>query len=182
MSIEASLIVGKEPACNVGDLGLIAGLGRSPGEGMGYPLQYSGLENFHGLYSPWGHKELDVTGWLSLNVHWGICKNHRHKVWLLFPKVNTLRQPGPGPRNEILLGPCKAPDHPSRTYLPQGNHFPEFWNHWCVFLLLSITGTLCKSTSLTLNSENWPISYIHTPESCVFQIISHEKFTSNDET
>ena len=36
---------GKESACNVGDLGLITGLGRSPGEGNGYPLQYSGLEN-----------------------------------------------------------------------------------------------------------------------------------------
>ena len=37
---------GKESVCNVGDLGLIPGLGRSPGEGKGYPLQYSGLENF----------------------------------------------------------------------------------------------------------------------------------------
>ena len=36
---------GKESACNVGDLGLIPGLGRSSGEGKGYPLQYSGLEN-----------------------------------------------------------------------------------------------------------------------------------------
>ena len=36
---------GKESACNVGDLGLIPGLGRSAGEGKGYPLQYSGLEN-----------------------------------------------------------------------------------------------------------------------------------------
>ena len=36
---------GKESACNVRDLGLIPGLGRSPGEGKGYPLQYSGLEN-----------------------------------------------------------------------------------------------------------------------------------------
>ena len=36
---------GKEPFCNVGDLGLIPCLGRSPGEGKGYPLQYSGLEN-----------------------------------------------------------------------------------------------------------------------------------------
>ena len=33
------------PACNVGDQGLIPGLGRSPGESKGYPLQYSGLEN-----------------------------------------------------------------------------------------------------------------------------------------
>ena len=36
---------GKESACNAGDLGLIPGLGRSPVEGNGYPLQYSGLEN-----------------------------------------------------------------------------------------------------------------------------------------
>ena len=37
---------GKESVCNAGDLGLIPGLGRSPGEGTGYPLQYSGLENY----------------------------------------------------------------------------------------------------------------------------------------
>ena len=37
---------GKESACNAGDLGLIPGLGRCPGKGKGYPLQYSGLENF----------------------------------------------------------------------------------------------------------------------------------------
>jgi len=36
---------GEEFACNVGDLGLIHGLGKSPGEGNGYPLQYSCLEN-----------------------------------------------------------------------------------------------------------------------------------------
>ena len=36
---------GKESTCNSGNLGLIPRLGRSPGEGKGYPLQYSGLEN-----------------------------------------------------------------------------------------------------------------------------------------
>ena len=36
---------GKESACNAGHLGLIPELGGSPGEGNGYPLQYSGLEN-----------------------------------------------------------------------------------------------------------------------------------------
>ena len=36
---------GKESACNVGDLSSIPGFGRSPGEGKGYPLQYSGQEN-----------------------------------------------------------------------------------------------------------------------------------------
>ena len=36
---------GKESACNAGNLGSIPGLGRSPGEGKGYPIEYSGLEN-----------------------------------------------------------------------------------------------------------------------------------------
>ena len=39
---------GKESAWNAGDLGSIPGLGRFPGEGKGYPLQYSGLENSRG--------------------------------------------------------------------------------------------------------------------------------------
>ena len=37
--------IGKESTCNAGDLSLIPGLGRSPGEGKGYPLKCSGLEN-----------------------------------------------------------------------------------------------------------------------------------------
>ena len=36
---------GKESSCSGGDLGSVSGLGRSPGEGKGYPLQYSGLES-----------------------------------------------------------------------------------------------------------------------------------------
>ena len=44
----------------MGDLGLIPGLGRSPEEGKGYPLQYSGLENFMD-YSPGSLKESDMT-------------------------------------------------------------------------------------------------------------------------
>ena len=74
----------KEPICNVGDLGSIPGLGRSPGEGNGNPLQYSCLKNstdreacqatVHG-----GHcKELDMSEWLSfficslVSVYWNI--------------------------------------------------------------------------------------------------------------
>ena len=50
--------VGKESACNAGDSALIPGLGRSPGEGKGYSLQYSGLENYmdyivHGVTKSW---------------------------------------------------------------------------------------------------------------------------------
>ena len=44
---------GKEPACNARGLGLISGLGRSPGEGNGYPLQDSCLENVMDMDSPW---------------------------------------------------------------------------------------------------------------------------------
>ena len=51
---------GKESACNVGDLGSIPGLGRSPGEGEGYPLQYSGLENSMD-YSVHGVKKSQMT-------------------------------------------------------------------------------------------------------------------------
>ena len=106
--------VGKECACNAGDPSSIPGLGRSAGEGIGYPLQYAwaslvaqlvknlpamwetwiwplGLEDplekgrvptpvvwpgeFHGLYSPWGPKELDSTldSFTSLHMLHGVC-------------------------------------------------------------------------------------------------------------
>ena len=50
--------VGEESACNTGDSGLIPRSGRSAGEGIGYPLQYSGLKNsmhctVHGLAKSW---------------------------------------------------------------------------------------------------------------------------------
>ena len=62
---------GKESDCNAGDLGSIPGLGRSPGEGNGSPLQYSCLENPMDRgpwlgYSPWGHKESYFTFTLRL--------------------------------------------------------------------------------------------------------------------
>ena len=59
--------IGKESACNAGDLGLTPGLGRSPGGGNGNPFQYSCLENpSHGQrilagYNLWGPQELDMT-------------------------------------------------------------------------------------------------------------------------
>ena len=66
---------GKESACNVGDLGSIAGVGRSPGEGKGYPFQYSGLENcmdciVHGVVksqTTWGHV---CSVWFSMCFRW----------------------------------------------------------------------------------------------------------------
>ena len=58
---------GKESTCNAGDLGSIPGLGRFPGEGNSYPLQYSGLEKSID-YSSWGLKESDTTERLSLDL------------------------------------------------------------------------------------------------------------------
>ena len=66
--------VGKESACNVADLGVIPGLGRSPGEGKDYPCQYSGLENSkdcigHGVAkspTPLNHFHFHVLIWVSL--------------------------------------------------------------------------------------------------------------------
>ena len=62
---------GKESACNARDLGLILGLGRSPGEGNGNPLQYSGLENpmDRGTWRATVHgvaEVLDMIEWLTL--------------------------------------------------------------------------------------------------------------------
>ena len=61
---------GTEPTCNMGDLGLIPGLGQSPGEGNGYPLQYSGLEN-----------SMDKGAWRAI-VH-GVTKS-----WTLLSKFH----------------------------------------------------------------------------------------------
>ena len=58
--------VGKESACNEGDLGPIPGLGRSPGEGNSNPLQYSGLEN---SMNPWAHRvTMSRTEWLFTHL------------------------------------------------------------------------------------------------------------------
>ena len=59
---------GKESACNAGDLGSIPGLGRSPGEGKGYPVQDSGLENSmdcidHGVAKSWTRLS-DFQSWV----------------------------------------------------------------------------------------------------------------------
>ena len=70
-------LVGKESACNAGDQDLIPGLGRSPGEGKGNPLQYSGLENsmdciVHGVAKSW--TQLSDFHFTYKNKHFNI--NH----------------------------------------------------------------------------------------------------------
>ena len=77
---------GKESACNAGDLGSIPGLGRFPGEGKGYPLQCSGLENSmdcidHGVAKSWTrlsdfhfHNYLDYLSMILSFPHLAICQ------------------------------------------------------------------------------------------------------------
>ena len=59
--------VSKESACNAGDSGSIPGLGRSPGEGNSYPLQYSGMENSMDRGAWWAivHKTTKSQTWLK---------------------------------------------------------------------------------------------------------------------
>ena len=64
---------GKESACNAGDLGSIPGLGRSPGEGKGYPLQDSGLENsVHGVRKNWTRLSNFHFSLSFLNFHFSL--------------------------------------------------------------------------------------------------------------
>ena len=61
---------GKESTCNAGDLGSVPGLGGSPGEGKGYPLQYSGLENSmdcigHGVTKSW----IQLSDFINFNSY-----------------------------------------------------------------------------------------------------------------
>ena len=72
---------GKESACNAGDLGSVPGLGRSPGEGKSYPLQYSGLENpmdciVHGVTKSWT--------WL-IDFHFSVYLLIRHSPYTPSP-------------------------------------------------------------------------------------------------
>ena len=59
---------GKESACSEGDLGLIPGCGKIPWRRETLPTPVFWPGKFHGLYSPWGHKESDMTERLSLSL------------------------------------------------------------------------------------------------------------------
>ena len=73
----------KESACNAGNLSLIPGFVRSPGEGNGNPLQYSCLERQKSLagYSSWGHKQLDTAE--RLHFHFSVSTDPNHHMTIL---------------------------------------------------------------------------------------------------
>ena len=78
----------KASACNAGDLGLIPGLGRSPGEGNGNPLQYSCLEN------PWTEESggLRSTGSQRVGHDWATSLSQRKiENWMPLFEISTLK-------------------------------------------------------------------------------------------
>ena len=94
-SSQVALVV-KNPAANAGDVrnpGSIPGLGRSPEEGLGNPLQYSWLENPHGQrsltgYSPWGSKESDIPSGANGKQPAWECRRHERRE--LDPQVGKI--------------------------------------------------------------------------------------------
>ena len=114
----------KESACNVGDLGSIPGLGRSPGEVHGNPLQYSCLENPHESrslagYSPWGHTQSDMTERLSTaQIDHIIIKFLKTSDSLPEKSFNYIFLNSQHQRRLFSLLPCAAPAL-STYHLPQ---------------------------------------------------------------
>ena len=111
---------GKESACNVGDLGLIPGLGRSPGEGKGYPLLYSGLENsmdciVHGVAKRVGPRILCLPctkppSWRSKGQPWAIhpCPPSAETLIFIFTFISTHKARGQAGHSQDT-GPLSAP-------------------------------------------------------------------------
>ena len=135
---------GKESACNAGDLGSIPGLGRSPGEGKGYPLQYSGLENpldcaVHGVTK--SRTRLSDLHFTSLQLdlaHFPCVPSGRvlqqvggpraqASSWCWGEALRTTRFPGLGPHgsttssSEVQLHPSAAGDAEARSGHLEGN-------------------------------------------------------------
>ena len=108
---------GKEPACNAGDLSWIPGFGRSPGEGKGYPLQYSGLENSMDCIV---HRV--PKSWTRLSdFHFPWCLPQRHEAEL--------------DQNWILQ------KHPFLTALGSGANFSMLETRYtCLFLVHCLRG------------------------------------------
>ena len=85
---------GKESAHNIGDLGLIPGLGRSPGGGHDNLLQYSCLENLMDKGAQWGRKDSDTTERLTHSVsHWRLHNIVNQLYFNLKKRSELLRQP-----------------------------------------------------------------------------------------
>ena len=158
----------KESACNVGDLGSIPGLGRSPGEQKCYPLQYSGLENsmdciVHGL-AKIGHNWATFT---SLHTH---IHTHTHTyinrilgrnslsvtlkilfIYLTVPCLNRglwdlVPSPGIEPRPPVLTAQSL-----SQQESPTFNHLLMLPSDGALFLPLVTRRSLSEDRDLALD-------------------------------
>ena len=149
-------------AWNAGDLGLIPELGRSAGEGNGNPLQYSCLENSHGQrslagYSSWGHKESDMTEWLTLYF-----RAHRNKtVYLGMPWLP------PGNCKKVLASTFLLFLVFCLKIKPRFWCFScdPVWQQWLQSIPLSIINLvfLCSPVSPPVAALDWP-SHKSTPK------------------
>ena len=117
---------GKEFACNAGDLGSVPVLGRSLGEGKGYPLQYSGLKNsmdytVHGIAKSWTR----LSEFHSLSLIWSLmCFSLKVELISLEHSISKRRI--------------------------RGSIFLPTWQNWLSVLIThSLQITLCGGTSMT---------------------------------
>ena len=172
---------GKESACNAGDLGLIPGLGRSPGGGHGNPIQYSCLENPHGQrnlggYSPWGHEESDRTEQLSAQNLQEEKKSTMKALrscgvqpeaqpclaWMPALQVACLNPILPAKLMEAREYTCMLPTH-THPHMPAGTHIRTgqismlFGETSCYTYTSDQTGSLCDALRLCmpLNKAAW---------------------------
>jgi len=114
-------LAGKESTCSAGDLGLIPGLGRSPGEGKGYPLQYSGLENSmdciaHGVSKSW--TRLSDFHFTSLHIYIYICGMEWNTTVLLI-QWNTTQSSKKEWNNVICSNPEEPRDNHTKWSKPK---------------------------------------------------------------
>ena len=132
---------GKEFACNVGDIGSIPGLGRSPGEGKGYPFPYSGLENsidyiVHGVVKSW-------TQLSNFHFPFHACRSRglSISVWPISSKPLTERAWQFLPEYELSDDGCfLARSLPvswiASWFLPNGTDVPDQINLCCMWTVL----------------------------------------------
>jgi len=136
---------GKESTCNVGDLRLIPGLGRSPEEGKEYPLQYSGLENsmdctVHGVaksrtwLSDFRLHLLRQAHWCSALIHSAIIPGKFH--------ISFKRKKWKTRRDNVQ---CHPTDTWLKLCLDRSNLKVHAVNHCTILLLIHWVGTMGQS-------------------------------------
>ena len=106
---------GKESACNAGDLGLIPGSGRSPGEGNGNPLQYSCICVLICFSPVW----LFATLWSVAHQAPLSMRFSRQEYWSGLPFLSSGDLPDPGikPRSPALWADSLPPEPPGKPYV-----------------------------------------------------------------